>query len=1096
MRVCNARVILEYDADASSRPTVTLFGNHEIALPVGNARRVELAVEHLEGRPAHLRVWHEGKLVEAGHDLEGTMTRSGPFVATPEESRNRFRLDRDFTAIARFRTEHGGTLFAKALPEGEWVPDAKALFIRGGRLVYDIGWLGELVGKRKVNDGREHVAVVVVEDGKARLMLDGRVERSRSDFQRPDEPDHVFKLESASTDFGGDYQGDLLEVRFWNRALPAGELGRIGRGESIETNTPDFHWTPPTSEEADAQLGTSVTLKAGAGFRLSRSDIQPLALSDHAALVAAWDDQAVERGREIYHQLCVTCHGTLKTPGSLPTALRFHEGPFKNGADPYRMFQTLEKGYGMMVAQPQYSTAEKYDLIHYLREEFLRDHNPSQLTPVDADYLELLPRGMTLRKEAPKAAEPPPYLAMDFGNALFWTLQVEDGNIAQKGITLRVDHGPGGISKGQAWMLYDHDTMRLAACWTGDRFIDWRGIAFDGSHGTHASIVGEKHFVFPNQPMWEDPVHGGFEDNRIRGRDGKPYGPLPREWLQFEGIEPGSNGETRLHYRVGECSIVEIPLFDAQTSTFARLLQLGPSSHPLVLKVNRDQRVRFPPSRETRYYAIKCKGTDPTEISPDPALREFFQPEVIPARRFPGTLTTTIDRGEDNGPFAVDELNPPAPAKNPWQSWMRTSGLDFFADGRRAALCTWNGDVWIVEGIDQSEGDLTWRRICAGLFQPLGLRIVDDRIFVSCRDMIARLDDRNGDGETDFIRCFNNDHQVTEHFHEFAMGLQTDEAGNFYYAKSARHGLPAVIPHHGTLLRVSPEGHRTDILATGFRAANGVCLNPDGTFIVTDQEGHWNPKNRINWVRGSGPDDFYGNMFGYHDVTDSSDEAMRDPLCWITNAFDRSPAELLWVPDDADWGPLNGSLLNLSYGAGKIYVVPHESIDGVHQGGMCPLPIEALPTGVMRGRFHPDNGQLYACGMFAWAGNRREPGGFYRIRATGKPMDLPLKLEAARGSLRITFSDPLDAKACLDPERYRVEAWDLKRSKRYGSKHQNQQRWAVTSVSLSPDGKTFSLEIPELAPTWSMSVSCDLLGADGREIQRVIHNTIHALGKR
>ena len=84
--------------------------------------------------------------------------------------------------------------------------------------------------------------------------------------------------------------------------------------------------------------------------------------------------------------------------------------------------------------------------------------------------------------------------------------------------------------------------------------------------------------------------------------------------------------------------------------------------------------------------------------------------------------------------------------------------------------------------------------------------------------------------------------RVTDHFHEFAMGLQTDAVGNFYYAKSARHAKTALVPHHGTLLRVSKDGSRTDIIAAGFRAANGVCLNPDGSFIVTDQEGHWNPK--------------------------------------------------------------------------------------------------------------------------------------------------------------------------------------------------------------------------------------------------------------
>ena len=153
-------------------------------------------------------------------------------------------------------------------------------------------------------------------------------------------------------------------------------------------------------------------------------------------------------------------------------------------------------------------------------------------------------------------------------------------------------------------------------------------------------------------------------------------------------------------------------------------------------------------------------------------------------------------------------------------------------------------------------------------------------------------------------------------------GLQTDAAGNFYYAKAARHGLQAVVPHHGTLLRVSRDGGRTDILATGFRAPNGVCVNPDGTFFVTDQEGFWLPKNRINWVK---PGSFHGNMWGYHGVTDSSDSAMEPPVCWITNSFDRSPGEVVRVEGNG-WGPLEGSLLNLSYGYGKIFVVLCERV--------------------------------------------------------------------------------------------------------------------------------------------------------------------------
>ena len=90
-----------------------------------------------------------------------------------------------------------------------------------------------------------------------------------------------------------------------------------------------------------------------------------------------------------------------------------------------------------------------------------------------------------------------------------------------------------------------------------------------------------------------------------------------------------------------------------------------------------------------------------------------------------------------------------------------------------------------------------------------------------------------------------------------------------------------------------------------------------------------------------------GETVTYTDVTDESDRAMQPPLCWITNAFDRSPSELLWIPKDAAWGPLNGSLLNLSYGYGQIYTVPHEFVNGQAQGGMCAALANVDPASTM-----------------------------------------------------------------------------------------------------------------------------------------------------
>jgi hypothetical protein len=324
------------------------------------------------------------------------------------------------------------------------------------------------------------------------------------------------------------------------------------------------------------------------------------------------------------------------------------------------------------------------------------------------------------------------------------------------------------------------------------------------------------------------------------------------------------------------------------------------------------------------------------------------------------------------------------------------------------------------------------------------------------------------------------------------MDLQTDADGNFYYAKAARHGLPALVPHHGTLLKVTNDGSRTEILATGFRAPNGVCLNHDGTFFLSDQEGFWTPKNRINHVKRGG---FYGNMWGYTDVTDPADSAMEQPVCWLTNAFDRSPAQLLWVDSkDPAWKPLAGSLLCLSYGYGKIFVVPHETVAGQMQGGEAALPIPRFPTGMMRGRFHHENGQFYTCGLFAWAGDQTQPGGLYRIRATGKPMFLPVGLSARKEGILITFTDPLDPRTATDPTRYRAKSWTIKRTVNYGSDHFSERMLKITAARLSADGRTVALEMPGIAPTRCMEITYQIKGATGEPVEGAIDNTIHQLG--
>jgi putative heme-binding domain-containing protein len=1075
---------------------------------------------------------------------------------------------------------------------------------------------------------------------------------------------------------------------------------------------------------------------------------------DHAGLIRGSEDEGLARGRTIYERMCINCHGTTERPGSIPSARRFASEPLKNGADPLSLYRTLTHGFGLMEPQGLLVPSQKYDVIHYLREAFFRPLNPSQYVTVDEAYLAGLPEGAS-RGPEPLSIEP--WVTMDYGPSLMATYEVgHDGsNLAFKGIAVRLDPGPGGVSQGRRWMLYEHDTMRVAAAWSGQGFIDWRGVNFDGAHEAHPRIVGDVHLANPAGPGWADPESGRFNDPRPLARDGRPYGPFPRSWMKYRGVyRHGSR--TILSYTVGETPILESPGLEEHSGgpVFTRTFRVGPRAGERVLRVashpagsglkilgregkgfvaigaedrgdrspkpwefdgstsalvdhpddfdmtHRDftitARVRtreggaifskagpddtWAPdakalfvqrgrlvfdigwvgevrgrtpidddrphdvamtweheSGKVRLYidgrldaegVLRPKGDPKGQVVrlgaaakdfPEPRagfvgsiehLRFFdrkLPPDEIaqldrgsatpapladwrfggdsgsrvrdqaehghdarlsgttgPSRQLPwlvaglasrpmgsrwevaegGDLRLRLPAGDEpliftvwtagasgpdearriaesrvdqeapidlagfteggpslwpnpveartefgssDGPFAVDILE--VPAANPWSCLVRPSGFDFLPGGDRAAVSTWDGDVWIVSGLRDPSGKLAWRRIASGLFQPLGVKVVDGTIYVGCRDQIVILRDRNGDGETDFYECFNDDHQVTEHFHEFAMDLQTDPSGNFYYTKAARHALPALVPQHGTLLRVSRDGNRTDILATGFRAPNGVCLNPDGTFFITDQEGHWTPKNRVNWVRTGR---FYGNFMGFTDVTDPSDDAMEPPVCWITNAFDRSPAQILRVDSEA-WGPLKGGLLNISYGYGKVFAVLHEMVGDLMQGGMVALPIPSFPTGIIRGRFHPDDGQLYLCGLYAWAGSQQSPGGFYRIRPTGKPLRLPIGLEARRGGVRLTFTEPLDPAGASDRSRFAVRVWGLARTENYGSKHIDEHDLDVASVRVSSDHRVVDLEIPDLTPTRGMEIRYRLRSADGEPIEGVIHNTIHRL---
>lgn len=473
-----------------------------------------------------------------------------------------------------------------------------------------------------------------------------------------------------------------------------------------------------------------------------------------------------------------------------------------------------------------------------------------------------------------------------------------------------------------------------------------------------------------------------------------------------------------------------------------------------------------------------------------PMLAEAFQfPSVEShAPRWGEPLETTGRLSSDSKPFVVDEIT--VPYENRYKALMYTSAFDF-VDAETAFVSTMHGDVWKVTGIDESLEQIRWQRFATGLYQPLGLKVIGGKAYVLGRDRITVLEDVNDDGEADHYHNFCDLLDVNGQPHAYAMSLETDRAGNFYFIKSG--GSP---PHGGTMLKVSPDGKQIEVVATGYRHANGLGVGPNDEITSADNEGNWIPSTRIDLVKPGG---FYGHMPTHRRQV--KPENYDGPLCWVPRLIDNSAGGQVWV-DSESWGPLNKQMLHLSYGRCTVNLVLPENVEGVDQAGILKLDLPTLLSGSMRGRFSKHDGHLYVVGLDGWQTAAVRDGCFQRVRASGQPMYLPVGLKARNQGIEITFSDPVDVGEAKKVANWNVQQWNYRWTKEYGSDHfrvSNPKEVGhddvpISEVHASEDGRTVTLFIPDLKPVMQMQITGRIKALDGKVIPVQLFNTIHRLG--
>ena len=452
-------------------------------------------------------------------------------------------------------------------------------------------------------------------------------------------------------------------------------------------------------------------------------------------------------------------------------------------------------------------------------------------------------------------------------------------------------------------------------------------------------------------------------------------------------------------------------------------------------------------------------------------------------------------------PYLVDNVS--LPSDNPYNAWIRVGAFDFFKDGR-IAFATWSGDVWVGKFADEKLSKITWHRYATGIFHGLGLKIVNDQIYVLGRDQITLLHDFNNDGEADFYENFNNDVQVTSNFHEFTFDLQTDSQGNFYFLKGGPvnpggRGWGPLSNHHGCIFKVSRDGKKFEVHATGIRAPNGMGVGPNDEISNGDNQGTWVP---VDYIHFSKPGEFI-------EVPDLSHlnpppKNYSTHLCWVPYDVDNSNGGQIWVPaNKGKWGPFEGRMLYLSYGKSSLFAVLQERVGEIPQGGVVKFPLK-FTTGLMRARFSPVDGQLYVGGLKGWQTNGVKDGAIHRVRYTGKSVTMQESLHVSKRGITIGFTGALDKKTASDVQNWAVTQYNYLWTSSYGSaeykvskpEEKGNDTVQIQSVKLSEDGKSVFLEINGLVPVMQMRIKMNVKAVDGSRVPDDISSTINVVPEK
>lgn len=233
---------------------------------------------------------------------------------------------------------------------------------------------------------------------------------------------------------------------------------------------------------------------------------------------------------------------------------------------------------------------------------------------------------------------------------------------------------------------------------------------------------------------------------------------------------------------------------------------------------------------------------------------------------FTGCLQQETARVSDLRDTTVSVYGPYVAVKLPISRGVKPGNPIQLSLGPRGLLYAANqtGEIYTLHDSDEDGLEDSAALYCDvkdyGLRSPLGFTHRGDTVFIGTAQQIRAFTDKDGDGKADTSWTFYDQIPQSEHPYEWTSGLCFGPDGWLYCAITTDSWNAGSAPDpkglRGAIIRISPNGRKSERVATGIRSVPGMVFNEHGDLFFIDNEGGGNPTEELNRLM---PNAFYGH---------------------------------------------------------------------------------------------------------------------------------------------------------------------------------------------------------------------------------------------